>query len=90
MILFEIRASLHLLRNTIMETRTELITIVTNRDCLVRGFRGEAALLAFPNLFVTVTAAEWKFPRPHFLRPYVSAGYLYAAAYRFALHMHWP
>lgn len=55
----------------------------------VRGFRGEAALVAFPNLFITITAAEWKFPRPHFLRPYVAAGYLYAGAYLLALHMHW-
>ena len=29
----------------------------------VRGLRGDPALIAFPNLFLTVTAAEWKFPR---------------------------
>ena len=46
-------------------------------------------MVAFPNLFITITAAEWKFPRPYFLRPYITAGYVYAAAYVFALHMHW-
>ena len=55
----------------------------------VRGFRGQAALIAFPNLFLTITSAEWKFPRPYWLRPYISAGFVYSCAYLFALHMHW-
>ena len=35
----------------------------------VRGLRGEVWLCAFPNLFITISPAEWTFPRPYFLAP---------------------
>ena len=37
----------------------------------VRGLRGEVWLCAFPNLFITIAPAEWTFPRPYFLDPYL-------------------
>ena len=30
----------------------------------VRGLRGEVWLCAYPNVFITIAPAEWKFPRP--------------------------
>ncbi len=49
-----------------------------------KNLRGEGWLCAFPNVFITLTVAEWKFPRPYFLRPYVDC--VYASAYVMALH----
>ena len=54
------------------------------RHC--RNLRGEFWVCAFPNVFITITAAEWKFPLPQFM-----AGYMYccfAGAYLTALHMY--
>ena len=31
-----------------------------------RNLRGQVWLCAFPNLFITIAPAEWKFPRPYF------------------------
>ena len=53
----------------------------------VRGLRGDVWLCAFPNLFVTIAPAEWKFPRPYFLEPYVDC--VFAGAYLMALHMYY-
>ena len=36
----------------------------------VRGLRGGAVWqVAFPNLFITLAPAEWRFPLPYFLQP---------------------
>ena len=51
------------------------------------NLRGETWLCAFPNVFITVAPAEWKFPRPYFLQPYMS--FISGAAYIMALHMYW-
>ena len=51
----------------------------------VRGLRGDVWLCAFPNLFITIAPAEWKFPRPYFLEPYADC--VFAGAYVMALHM---
>ena len=51
----------------------------------VRGLRGQVWLCAFPNLFITIAPAEWTFPRPYFLEPYV--GCVFAGSYLMALHM---
>jgi len=51
----------------------------------VRGLRGEVWLCAFPNLFITIAPAEWTFPRPYFLQPYLKC--VFAGAYVLALHM---
>ena len=42
---------------------------VSHRDLYnhVRGLRGQVWLCAFPNLFITIAPAEWKFPTPYFL-----------------------
>ena len=45
----------------------------------VRGLRGEVRLCAFPNLFITIAPAEWTFPRPYFLQPYLRC--VFAGAY---------
>ena len=37
----------------------------------VRGLCGEVWLCAYPNVFITIAPAEWKFPRPYFLDPYL-------------------
>ena len=50
-----------------------------------RNLRGELWVCAFPNLFVTVAPAEWKFPRPYFLLAYFN--FLVAGAYLMAIHM---
>ena len=50
-----------------------------------RGLRSQLWMCAFPNLFITIAPAEWKFPRPYFLAAYLSL--LYAGAYVMALHM---
>ena len=52
----------------------------------VRGLRGGAVwLVAFPNLFIPLALAEWRFPLPYFLQPYkknICAGsYLITPAY---------
>ena len=52
-----------------------------------RNLRGEVWLCAFPNLFLTIAPAEWKFPRPYFLDPYLSC--VFASAYIMALHMYY-
>ena len=49
------------------------------------NLRGEMWVCAFPNLFVTVAPAEWKFPIPYFLQAY--SNFLVAGAYIMALHM---
>jgi hypothetical protein len=54
------------------------------RHC--RNLRGEVWQCAFPNLFLTIAPAEWKFPRPYFLDPYLNC--LFAASYFMALHMY--
>ena len=53
----------------------------------VRDLRGQVWLCAFPNLFITITAAEWKFPRPYFMQPYANC--VFAGAYIMALHMYY-
>ena len=53
----------------------------------VRNLRGQVWLCAFPNLFITITAAEWKFPRPYFMQPYANC--VFAGAYIMALHMYY-
>ena len=50
-----------------------------------RDLRGEMWVCAFPNLFVTVAPAEWKFPMPYFMRSYLN--YVVGGAYLMALHM---
>ena len=47
--------------------------------------RGQVWLCAFPNLFITIALAEWTFPRPYFLQPYLKC--VFAGAYVLALHM---
>ncbi len=44
-------------------------------------------LCAFPNLFVTIAPAEWKFFRPYFLEPYGNC--VFAGSYLMALHMYY-
>ncbi len=53
----------------------------------VRGLRGQVWLCAFPNLFITIAPAEWKFPRPYFLEPYLRC--VFAGAYLMSLHMYY-
>ena len=53
----------------------------------VRDLRGQVWLAAFPNLFLTIAPAEWRFPRPYFLQPYLDC--VFAAAYIMALHMYY-
>ena len=52
----------------------------------VPDLRGNVWLAAFPNLFITVAPAEWRFPRPYFLEPYLRC--VFAGAYVMALHMY--
>ena len=52
-----------------------------------RNLRGQLFLCAFPNLFLTIAPAEWKFPRPYWLEPYVNC--VFAGAYLMALHMYY-
>ena len=51
-----------------------------------RNLRGELWLCAFPNLFLTIAPAEWLFPRPYFLEPYLRC--VFAGAYLMSLHMY--
>ena len=51
----------------------------------VRNLRGQVWLCAFPNVFITIAPAEWKFPRPYYLEPYANC--VFAGAYIMALHM---
>ena len=51
----------------------------------VRGLRGQVMLCAYPNLFITIAPAEWKFYRPYFLEPYLQC--VWAGSYLMALHM---
>ena len=44
-----------------------------------RNLRGEVWLCAFPNLFITIAPAEWRFPRPYFMEPYTNC--VFACAY---------
>ena len=37
----------------------------------VRTLRGQVWLCAYPNLFITIAPAEWKFPLPYFIQPYL-------------------
>ena len=62
---------------------------VNHRDLYnhVRGLRGQVWLCAFPNLFITIAPAEWKFPMPYFLEPYLNN--VVAGAYLMALHMYY-
>ena len=53
----------------------------------VRDLRGQVWLSAFPNLFITIAPAEWKFPRPYFLQSYLDC--IFASAYIMALHMYY-
>ena len=55
------------------------------RHC--RALRGEVWLCAFPNLFITIAPAEWKFPRPYFLQAYLNV--VFAGAYLMSLHMYY-
>ena len=52
-----------------------------------RGLRGQIWLCAFPNLFITIAPAEWKFPLPYFLEVYKQC--VFAGAYIMALHMYY-
>ena len=53
----------------------------------VRGVSGaQVWMTAFPNLFITVAPAEWKFQRPYFLMPYRHCVFRGAAI--MALHMY--
>jgi hypothetical protein len=52
-----------------------------------RNLKGEVWLCAFPNLFITIAPAEWKFPRPYFMEPYTKC--VFAGAYIMALHMYY-
>ena len=52
-----------------------------------RNLRGQVWLCAFPNLFITIAPAEWRFPRPYFLQPYMDNVSL--GAYCMALHMYY-
>ena len=52
----------------------------------VRGLRGGAVWqVAFPNLFITLAPAEWKFPLPYFLEPYKKN--VCAGSYLITLHI---
>ena len=50
-----------------------------------RGLRGEVHHCAFPNLFITIAPAEWKFPLPYFLQSYTRN--LAGGCYLIAIHM---
>ena len=52
----------------------------------VRGLRGQVWLCAYPNLFITIAPAEWKFHLPYFIQPYLQC--VWAGAYLMALHMY--
>jgi hypothetical protein len=52
-----------------------------------KDLRGQVWLCAFPNLFITIAPAEWKFPRPYFLEPYINC--IFAGTYLMALHMYY-
>ena len=52
-----------------------------------RNLRGQVWLCAFPNFFLTIAPAEWRFPLPYFLVPYKQC--LFACAYILALHMYY-
>ena len=52
----------------------------------VRNLRGQAWLCAFPNVFITIAPAEWKFPRPYFLES--NANCVFAGVYIMSLHMY--
>ena len=51
----------------------------------VCGLRGDLWLCAFPNVFITIAPAEWTFPRPYFMEPYVQC--VFAGACIMGLHM---
>ena len=51
----------------------------------VHGRRGQVMLCAYPNLFITIAPAEWKFYRPYFWEPYLQC--VWAGSYLMALHM---
>ena len=51
----------------------------------VRGLRGQVIISAYPNLFITISPAEWKFYQPCFLEPCMHG--VWAGAYIMALHM---
>ena len=52
----------------------------------VRGLRGGGVWqVAFPNLFITLAPAEWKFPLPYFLEPYKKN--ICAGSYLITLHI---
>ena len=53
----------------------------------VRGLRGQVWLCAYPNLFITIAPAEWRFPLPYFIQPYLQC--VWAGAYLMALHMYY-
>ena len=46
----------------------------------------EKWMVAFPNLFITIAPAEWKFPLPYWLRPYREN--LVSGAYCIGIHMY--
>ena len=52
-----------------------------------RGLRGQIRFAAFPNLFITIAPAEWKFFRPYLLAPYAKC--VVASSYLMALHMYY-
>ena len=41
----------------------------------VRSLRGQVWLCAYPNLFITIAPAEWKFYLPYFIQPYLQCVY---------------
>ena len=43
-------------------------------------------MAAFPNLFITIAPAEWKFGRPYFLQAYKHC--VFAGSYAMSLHMY--
>ena len=51
-----------------------------------RSLRGQPWLTAFPNLFITIAPAEWKYTLPYFLLGYIHC--VFAGAYVMALHVY--
>ena len=53
----------------------------------VRDAHGDASwMVAFPNLFITIAPAEWRFPLPYWMEPYRTC--LSGGAYLIGLHMY--
>ena len=77
----------------VQDSLADLVRVMSQKELLARQSlvsdaeavrQGEMA--GFPNLFITIAPAEWKFPRPFFLFPYLE--HLLHGAFWLALHMH--